>query len=79
VAAFGNSLVGTCGESLTCCEAVAGEKGDGKIVDVLDDMCDCVVFEIEDQPEGLNWLTHVEKVWTRVGEESVVEVVGFNS
>jgi hypothetical protein len=75
VAALGNSLVGTCGESPTCCEAVAGKKGDGKIVDVFDDMSDCVVFEIEGQREGLTWLTHVENIWTRVDEESVVEVV----
>jgi hypothetical protein len=75
VAALGNSLVGTCGESPTCCEAAAGKKYDGKIVDVFDDMSDCVVFEMEGQPEGLNWLTHVENIWTRVDEESVVEVV----
>jgi hypothetical protein len=53
-AAVGNSPVGTCGESPTCCEAESGKKGDGKIVDVFDDMSDCGVFGIEIQPEGLN-------------------------
>jgi hypothetical protein len=80
VVAVGNSLVGTWPESPTCCEAESGKKGDGRIVDVFDDMSNCGVFGIEIPPEGLNWLTHVEKIWTRVNEESVAEVVvGFNS
>jgi hypothetical protein len=80
LAAFGNSLVRTCPESPTCCEGEAGKKDDWRFVDVFGDMSDCGVFEIEAQPEGLNWLTHVEKIWTRVDEESVMEVVvEFNS
>jgi len=47
---------------------------------VFDGISDCGVFGIEAKPEGLNWLTHVEKIWTRVDEETVVEVVvGFDS